>query len=56
MAQMISTQFVSVVEPLLNEVFDGVYQGLPRQYTQIFKQETSIPRRFQEVGLGGAEA
>lgn len=58
MSQMISTQFVSVVEPLLNEVFDGVYDELPRQYTKVFKQETSIPRRFQEVsvlyGLGTA--
>lgn len=58
MSQMISTQFVSVVEPLLNEVFDGVYTQLPKQYTLISKQGTSIPRRFQEVavlyGLGTA--
>lgn len=56
--QMTSTQFVSVVEPLLNEVFDGIYNELPREYSQVFKQETAIARRFQETpvlyGLGTA--
>lgn len=58
MSQMISTQFVSVVEPLLNEVYDGVYNKLPRQYGLIFKQETALARRYQEVavlyGVGNA--
>lgn len=55
---MISTQFVSVVEPLMNEVFDGVYKALPREYSKIFRQDTAIARRFQEqavlYGLGAA--
>lgn len=55
---MVSTQFVSVVEPLLNEVFDGTYAKLPREYARIFAQETAIARRFQEssvlYGLGTA--
>lgn len=58
MTGMVSTQFVSVVEPLLNEVFDGIYNKLPREYAQIFAQQQAIARRFQETavlyGLGTA--
>lgn len=58
MVQMNSMQFRSVVEPLLNDVFDGIYEALPREYSQIFKSEKALPRRFQEdpvlSGFGAA--
>lgn len=58
MVQMNSMQFRSVVEPLLNDVFDGIYDALPREYAQIFKEERALPRRFQEdpilSGFGAA--
>lgn len=58
MGSMVSTEFVSVVEPLLNKVFDGVYTKLPREYTQMFEQQTALARRFEETavlyGLGTA--
>lgn len=58
MAQMNSMQFRSVVEPLLNDVFDGIYEALPREYSQIFRMEKALPRRFQEdpvlSGFGAA--
>lgn len=58
MVQMNSMQFRSVVEPLLNDVFDGIYDELPREYSQIYKTEKALPRRFQEdpilAGFGSA--
>lgn len=58
MGSMVSTEFVSVVEPLLNKVFDGIYNKLPREYTRIFEQQQAIARRFEETavlyGLGTA--
>lgn len=58
MVQMNSMQFRSVVEPLLNDVFDGIYDELPREYSQVFKMEKALPRRFQEdpimAGFGAA--
>lgn len=58
MVQMNSMQFRSVVEPLLNDVFDGIYDELPREYSQIFKMEKALPRRYQEdpilAGFGAA--
>jgi hypothetical protein len=56
MANMNSAQFKSVVEPVLNEIFDGLYKEKPKQWSQVFKVEKSIKRRFQEdvqlAGLG----
>lgn len=58
MVQMNSMQFRSVVEPLLNDIFDGIYDELPREYSQIFKTEKALQRRFQEdpilSGFGAA--
>src|SRR5579859_2288888 len=58
MVQMNSMQFRSVVEPLLNDIFDGIYDELPREYSQIFKIEKALQRRFQEdpilSGFGAA--
>lgn len=58
MAVMNSNQFRSVVEPVLNEVFDGLYKEKKNEWKQVFKVEKAIPRRFQEdavlAGLGAA--
>lgn len=58
MVQMNSMEFRSVVEPLLNDCFDGIYESLPRQWSQVFKVETALPRRYQEdpilSGFGSA--
>jgi len=56
MASMNSAQFKSVVEPVLNEIFDGLYKEKPKQWPQVFKNEKAIKRRFSEdvqlAGLG----
>jgi hypothetical protein len=55
---MRSTDFRSVVEPILNQVFDGVYDQRDDEWKQIFKQEQGIARNFQEepvfYGFGAA--
>lgn len=45
---MRSTDFRSVVEPLLNDVFDGVYNQRADEYKAIFAEETGIARSYQE--------
>ena len=45
---MRSTDFRSIVEPILNEEFDGVYDQRADEYAQVFKTETGIPRNYHE--------
>ena len=55
---MRSTDFRSVVEPILNEVFDGVYEQRADEWQQVFKETTGIPRNYHEepvlFGFGAA--
>jgi hypothetical protein len=51
---MRNTDFRSIVEPILNEEFDGVYDQRKDEYLQIFKVKTGIPRdRHEEPMLFG---
>lgn len=50
-APMTSTQFKSVVEPILNEVADGMYSERKDEYLQIFKVVKGIERSYHEVPL-----
>lgn len=45
---MRSTDFRAVVEPILNQVFDGVYDQRKNEYKSIFSEETGIARAYQE--------
>ena len=55
---MRSTDFRSVVEPILNEVFDGVYEQRADEWKQIFKEQKGIARTYHEepvlYGFGAA--
>lgn len=55
---MRSTQFRSIVEPILNQAFDGVYDQRKDEYKQVFKEETGTPRAYHEevvlYGFGAA--
>jgi len=55
---MRSTDFRSIVEPILNEVFDGVYTQRTDEWNQVFKQVTGTPRAYHEepvlFGFGAA--
>ena len=55
---MRSTDFRSVVEPILNEVFDGVYDQRADEWKQVFKEQKGIPRNYHEepvlYGFGAA--
>ena len=55
---MRSTDFRSIVEPLLNEVFDGVYQQRADEWKQVFTERKGIPRNYHEepvlYGFGAA--
>ena len=57
-APMRSTDFRSVVEPILNEVFDGVYDQRADEWSRVFREETGIPRAYHEepvaYGFGAA--
>ena len=51
---MRNTDFRAVVEPILNEVFDGVYNQRKDEYLQVFKVRTGIARdRHEEPVLFG---
>jgi len=58
MAVMRSTDFRSIVEPILNEAFDGVYDQRKDEYKQIFDVRPGIPRSYHEepvlYGFGAA--
>lgn len=47
-APMRSTDFKAVVEPILNEVFDGVYDLRKDEWKQIFKETNGIARAYHE--------
>jgi hypothetical protein len=55
---MRSTQFQSIVEPILNDAFDGVYDQRADEYKQVFSEENGIARSYQEepvlYGFGAA--
>ena len=51
---MRNTDFRAIVEPILNEEFDGVYDQRKDEYLQTFKVRTGIPRdRHEEPMLFG---
>jgi len=55
---MRSTDFRSVVEPILNEVFDGVYEQRADEWKQVFREQKGIARNYHEepvlYGFGAA--
>lgn len=55
---MRSTDFRSIVEPILNEAFDGVYDQRADEWKQVFREERGIPRNYHEepvlFGFGAA--
>jgi hypothetical protein len=57
-APMRSTDFRSIVEPILNEAFDGVYDQRTDEWSQVFREQMGIPRNYHEepvlYGFGAA--
>jgi len=57
-APMRSTDFRSIVEPILNECFDGVYDQRSDEWAQVFREQMGIPRNYHEepvlYGFGAA--
>lgn len=55
---MRSTDFRSIVEPILNETFDGVYDQRTDEYKPVFKVKPGTPRNYHEepvlYGFGAA--
>ena len=55
---MRSTDFRSIVEPILNEEFDGVYDQRADEWNQVFREQTGIARNYHEepvlYGFGAA--
>jgi hypothetical protein len=55
---MRSTDFRSIVEPIMNEAFDGVYDQRADEWKQVFKEVNGIPRNYHEepvlYGFGAA--
>ena len=55
---MRSTDFRSIVEPILNEEFNGIYEQRADEYNQVFKTFNGIPRNYHEepvlYGFGAA--
>jgi hypothetical protein len=45
---MRSTDFRSVVEPILNETFDGIYNQRADEWQQVFKERNGTPRAYHE--------
>ena len=49
---------MSIVEPILNQAFDGVYNQRTDEYKQVFTEETGTPRSYHEevvlYGFGAA--
>ena len=45
---MRSTDFRSVVEPILNEVFDGIYDQRDDEWKQVFSERNGIARNYHE--------
>lgn len=57
---MRSTDFRSVVEPILNETFDGIYDQRADEWKLIFREFRGTPRNYHEepvlFGMGAAPA
>lgn len=55
---MNSTSFRAVVSPILNEVFDGVYDQRKDEWNMVFREQKGIPRSYHEepvlYGFGAA--
>ena len=55
---MRSTDFRSIVEPILNQEFDGIYEQRADEWAQVFKEFQGIPRNYHEepvlYGFGAA--
>jgi len=55
---MRSSDFRAIVEPILNQAFDGVYDQRADEYKQVFKEEQGIARAYHEepmlYGFGAA--
>ena len=47
-APMRSTDFRSIVEPILNEAFDGVYDQRADEWSTVFREQSGIPRNYHE--------
>ena len=47
-APMRSTDFRSIVEPILNECFDGVYDQRTDEWSRVFREQDGIPRNYHE--------
>ena len=43
---MRSTDFRSIVEPILNEEFDGIYDQRADEWKQVFTERKGIPRNY----------
>jgi len=57
-APMRSTDFRSIVEPILNEAFDGIYDQRADEWSRVFREQNGIPRNYHEepvlYGFGAA--
>ena len=57
-APMRSTDFRSIVEPILNEAFDGVYDQRADEWSTVLREQSGIPRNYHEepvlYGFGAA--
>ena len=55
---MRSTDFRSIVEPILNESFDGLYDQRADEWSTVFREQAGIPRNYHEepvlYGFGAA--
>lgn len=55
---MRSTDFKSIVEPILNETFDGIYEQRADEWKGVFREQTGTPRNYHEepvlYGFGAA--
>ena len=55
---MRSSDFKAIVEPILNQAFDGVYDQRKDEWKQVFKESTGIARSYHEepvlYGFGAA--
>lgn len=45
---MRSSDFRSIVEPILNKAFDGVYDQRKDEWKEVFTEESGIPRNYHE--------
>lgn len=55
---MRSTDFKSIVEPILNETFDGIYEQRADEWKGVFREQVGTPRNYHEepvlYGFGAA--